>query len=228
MGLLRKLSSIRKRQILEHAEPFLDEGEPVLAWIRTTRPHRSSRGLLFVTPKRVILSWGKLGHDDNIALGWDELLAWGMASDGGRGPLFALETETACHQVHIVVRTDEMVSAANKFLVHFVEGAPEPTRPLSRVDDPSAYRSTELRVEREQMTAGKHTRRAIVTIIGLCLIVIAFLIGWIPGPWSIPLVIAGLAVLATEYDWAEDFLTWSRTRYERTRAKFKARRSTAE
>ena len=83
----------------------------------------------------------------------------------------------------------------------------------------------ELYVERERKTVGKHTRRAIVTIIGLCLIVIAFLIGWIPGPWSIPLVIAGLAVLATEYDWAEDFLTWSRQRYERARAKFRARRS---
>jgi len=125
------------------------------------------------------------------------------------------------------VRTDEMVAAANRFLVHFVGHAP-PTRPLTQVERPEAFRSQELRVERERRTVGKHTRRAIVTIIGLCLIVIAFLIGWIPGPWSIPLVIAGLAVLATEYDWAEDFLTWSRTRYERTRDKLKARRSTAE
>ncbi|MBW3595560.1 MAG: PGPGW domain-containing protein [Actinobacteria bacterium] len=121
-----------------------------------------------------------------------------------------------------------MVAAANKFLVHFVERAPEPGRPLARVEDPHTYRSTELSVERERKTVRKHTRRAIVTIIGLCLIVVAFLIGWIPGPWSIPLVIAGLAVLATEYDWADDFLTWARGRYEKTKAKFKARRSTAE
>jgi len=227
MGLLRKLSQVRQRQILEHAEPFLDTGESVLAWVRITRPHRSSRGLLFVTPKQVIVSWSK-GSDKTRAIRWEDVVAWGMAPDGGRGPLFAIESDSEAHEAHILVRTDEMVAAANRFLVHFVEHAAPPARSLSRVEQPERFRSHELRVERERKTVGKHTRRAIVTIIGLCLIVIAFLIGWIPGPWSIPLVIAGLAVLATEYDWAEDFLTWSRTRYERTRAKLKARRSTAE
>ncbi len=228
MGLLRKVAQFRERQILEHAEPFLDEGETVLAWVRTTRPRRSSRGFLFVTPKRVIVSWARAGQDDNIAVSWDEIVSWGMAPDGGRGPLFAIETESGCHQGHILVRTEGMVTAANKFLVHFVEHAPQPSRALRRVEHPASYRSNELAVERERKTVGKHTRRAIVTIIGLCLIVVAFLIGWIPGPWSIPLVIAGLAVLATEYDWADDFLRWSRARYESTKAKLKARGSTAK
>jgi hypothetical protein len=47
-----------------------------------------------------------------------------------------------------------------------------------------------------------------LTLIGIALIVIAVLIGFLPGPWSIPLVIAGLAVLAREYDWAKDLLEW--------------------
>lgn len=224
MGPLRKVAEIRERQILEHAEPFLDEGESVLAWVRITRPHRSARGLLFVTPKRIIFCWAKVGHDLNVAVSWPEIVTWGMAPDGGRGPLFAIETETACHEAHILVRTDGMVAAANRMLVHFVERAPRPEGALTRVEDPDSYRSTELSLTRERKTVRKHTQRAIVTIIGLCLIVVAFLIGWIPGPWSIPLVIAGLAVLATEYDWAEDFLTWSRTRYEKTKAKLQARR----
>lgn len=228
MGLLRQLAQVRERQILEHAEPFLDEGETVLAWVRVKRPHRSTRGLMFLTPKRVIISWSKAGTEGNVAVRWDEVVAWGLAPDGDRGPLFAIETASALQEAHILVRTDGMVVAANKFLVHFVEHAPPPSRALSRVAHPETFRSQELRVERERKTVGKHTRRAVVSIIGLCLIVIAFLIGWIPGPWSIPLVIAGLAVLATEYDWAEDFLTWSRTRYERTKAKLKARRSTTE
>lgn len=228
MGLLRKLADFRERQIIEHAEPFLDQGETVLAWVRTTKPHKSSRGFMFVTDKRVVVSWSKVGPDENQGVTWDEIRAWGLASDGGRGPLFAIETETRTHKAHILVGTDGMVDKANEFLVHFVDKAPSVDRPLSGVSDPSSYQTREVHLQRERKTVGKHTRRAIVTIIGLCLIVFAFLIGWIPGPWSIPLVIAGLAVLATEYDWADDFLTWARQRYAKTKAKLRARRSTAE
>ena len=227
MGLLRKLADLRERQILEHAAPYLEQGEEVLAWVRTMRPHSSSRGFMFVTSKRLVVVWSKVGTDDTQSASWDQVVSWGLARDGDRGPLFALETENGLHEAHILVGTEGMVTNANRFLVHFVDNAPPPTRPLERVADAHSFRSTELKVERERKTVRKHTQRAIVTIIGLCLIVVAFLIGWIPGPWSIPLVIAGLAVLATEYDWADDFLTWARQRYVRTRAKLKARRSAA-
>ena len=226
MGLLRKLSEVRERQILEHAEPFLDEGETVVAWVRTTRAHKSSRGFMFLTDQRVVFSWSKGGADETQAVEWEKIRSWGVASHE-RGPLFAIETDDDLYQAHIMVGTEGMVRKANEFLVHFIDRARPPERSLTGVEDPQSYRVSELHIERERKSVGKHTRRAIVTIIGLCLIVIAFLIGWIPGPWSIPLVIAGLAVLATEYDWADDFLTWSRQRYERTKAKFKARRSTA-
>ncbi len=224
MGLLRKLADIRERQILEHAEPFLDEGETVLSWVRTKRPHKSQRGFLFVTQRRIVVTWSKPGSDLNRAVKWDLISAWGLAP-ADRGPLFAVETDSESFQAHILVGTEGMVAKANEFLVHFIDNAPQHDRKLTKVEDSGRFRTSELQVERERKTVGKHTRRAIVTIIGLCLIVIAFLIGWIPGPWSIPLVIAGLAVLATEYDWADDFLTWSRQRYERAKAKFKARRS---
>lgn len=227
MALLKKLADFRERQILEHAEPFLDEGEEVLSWIRTTRAHESTRGFIFLTEKRVVVSWSKVGPDENRSFRWDELSAWGLAHDGGRGPLFAVETDDVAYRAHILVGTDGMVTNANMFLVHFVDKAPRPRRPLEHVEDPQTYRTTQIKLEREHRTVGKHTRRAIVTIIGLCLIIVAFLIGWIPGPWSIPLVIAGLAVLATEYDWADDFLTWIRIRYRRTKEKLKARRSAA-
>ena len=227
MGLGRKLADFREKQILEHAEPFLEEGETVLAWVRTTRPHSSSRGFLFVTEKRIVVSWSKVGPDVNKDIRWDQIRAWGLASDGGRGPLLAIETDDALSECHLLVGTEGMVESANRFLVHLVDKAPPSRHPLTRVDDPTAYRTSLIRLERERRTVRKHTQRAVVTIIGLCLIVFAFLIGWIPGPWSIPLVLAGLAVLATEYDWADDFLTWARQRYLKTKAKLKARRSAA-
>jgi hypothetical protein len=44
--------------------------------------------------------------------------------------------------------------------------------------------------------------RAIVATIGLLLILLGLATGWLPGPGGIPLVLAGLAVWASEFHWA--------------------------
>lgn len=45
-----------------------------------------------------------------------------------------------------------------------------------------------------------------VGIVGGLLIILAPLTGWLPGPGGIPLFIAGLAVLASEFEWAQRLL----------------------
>jgi hypothetical protein len=45
-----------------------------------------------------------------------------------------------------------------------------------------------------------------VGIVGGLLIIAAPLTGWLPGPGGIPLLIAGLAVLASEFEWAQRLL----------------------
>lgn len=45
-----------------------------------------------------------------------------------------------------------------------------------------------------------------VAILGGLLIILAPLTGWLPGPGGIPLFIAGLAVLASEFEWAQRLL----------------------
>lgn len=45
-----------------------------------------------------------------------------------------------------------------------------------------------------------------VGIVGGILIIAAPLTGWLPGPGGIPLFIAGLAVLASEFEWAQRLL----------------------
>ena len=42
-----------------------------------------------------------------------------------------------------------------------------------------------------------------VGIVGGLLLILAPLTGWLPGPGGIPLFIAGLAVLASEFEWAQ-------------------------
>jgi uncharacterized protein (TIGR02611 family) len=54
-----------------------------------------------------------------------------------------------------------------------------------------------------------------VGIVGGLLLILAPLTGWLPGPGGIPLFIAGLAVLASEFEWAQRLLLWVKERVRR-------------
>lgn len=49
----------------------------------------------------------------------------------------------------------------------------------------------------------RSTKRIVVLVIGVALVVLGIALIPLPGPFSIPLMVAGLAVLATEYVWAQ-------------------------
>lgn len=40
-------------------------------------------------------------------------------------------------------------------------------------------------------------------VVGLLIVIASGLVGWLPGPGGIPLFLVGIAVLATEFTWAE-------------------------
>lgn len=46
-------------------------------------------------------------------------------------------------------------------------------------------------------------RKPVVLVIGLVFIIAAGLTGWLPGPGGIPLFLIGIAILSTEFEWAE-------------------------
>jgi drug/metabolite transporter (DMT)-like permease len=52
----------------------------------------------------------------------------------------------------------------------------------------------------------RSTKRIAVFVIGVALILLGIALIPLPGPFSIPLMVAGLAVLATEFIWAERML----------------------
>ncbi len=72
----------------------------------------------------------------------------------------------------------------------------------------------------------RNGRRVGVTIVGFALLVAGAALLVLPGP-GIPLVIAGLAVLATEYVWAERALNLARRRAQQAKDKV-LRRSRSE
>ena len=48
-----------------------------------------------------------------------------------------------------------------------------------------------------------HIRKPVILVIGMAFVIAAPLTGWLPGPGGIPLFLIGVAILATEYEWAE-------------------------
>lgn len=49
----------------------------------------------------------------------------------------------------------------------------------------------------------RHIRRPIVLTVGLFFILLSGSIGWLPGPGGIPLFLLGIAILSSEFHWAE-------------------------
>lgn len=69
---------------------------------------------------------------------------------------------------------------------------------------------------RRKIKADPTTRiiyRCVVGFVGVALMVIAALTGWLPGPGGIPLFLIGLAVLASEFEWAHRLLQWVKRKF---------------
>ncbi|WP_319453960.1 MULTISPECIES: TIGR02611 family protein [unclassified Mycobacterium] len=65
------------------------------------------------------------------------------------------------------------------------------------------------------------TYRIVVGVVGLAVLFVGILAIPYPGPgWAI--VFVGLAILATEFEWARRALAWTRRRYDRVMDWFKA------
>lgn len=68
------------------------------------------------------------------------------------------------------------------------------------------------------VVAKRHSRpfhkRIAIDIAGFSLIILALLFGWLPGPGGIPLALAGLALLALNYEWAENLLNKLKKRFK--------------
>ena len=59
--------------------------------------------------------------------------------------------------------------------------------------------------------------RIVVGVVGTLLILLAGATGWLPGPGGIPLALLGLAVLASEFEWAQRLLHWVHEQLHRGR-----------
>lgn len=61
--------------------------------------------------------------------------------------------------------------------------------------------------------------------LGFGLIILAFILGFVPGLAGFPLALVGLAMLATEFRWAKKANRFIKMKCKNTVARFKARRA---
>ena len=67
-------------------------------------------------------------------------------------------------------------------------------------------------------------RKPVVLMLGCTLIVTGLLLVVLPGPFTLPLVIAGVAVLSSEFLWAASLLTLGRRHGQRALGRLRDRR----
>src|SRR5215203_980447 len=59
--------------------------------------------------------------------------------------------------------------------------------------------------------------RSLVGILGLLLVCLGFVSGPLPGPGGIPLILAGLAIWSSEFEWAHQLMHWFKAQLHRYR-----------
>lgn len=225
MGLLERLREQRLHQITSHARNYLGADEAIVHWVRAKNPHGRGDGFVYLTEDHFVIHWRGRGEAPG-AIALRDIDSWGLDKDASGGPLLGVEANGEGIVVQLTVGTRNMADAATTFANRFAELAPWPSRPLSKVDHLGDFRThTEIAVEGKPKPLVAHARRVAITVAGVVLVVLGAILSLpaVPGP-GLLIMIAGLGVLATEYDWAKDTLDWARDRYRAVSDKIKRSR----
>jgi Putative transmembrane protein (PGPGW) len=223
VGLIRRLSDIRRQQIISHVDPHLMDEEKVLDWARSRHPHSKKKGFAYVTDDRFFVVWRGGSDTDVEVVDLTQVESWGLENEDGKPPVLCVKTSDVSLYVELRTASPSMTEGARAFVRNLARLVPRAAGPPDAEERFKAQTDVELLPHKR--SASELTKRILVTILGGLLIIGAPLIAIVPGPWSILLVIAGLAILASEYDWAEDALDWAKNKYQKAKEKIKARRA---
>jgi uncharacterized protein (TIGR02611 family) len=224
LGLLDRISQFRERHIASHAEPYLDDDEEIIQWVRARNVEGRGDGFIYLTDRRCVIHYTSRS-DNHGSPTWDEVNAWGISRGTKGGPVLGIETAKGdSHFVQMVVTTPAMAREVATFVERFADLAPDPAGSMVSGKHIGRFEPRrKVEVERHRKSIKDQTQRIIITVLGVVLIVVGIIITPLPGPWSLPLLIAGLAILASEYDWAKDARDWVRVNSRKVANKIKSR-----
>lgn len=228
MGFLHWVHERREKLILGNAYHLLAEDEDIIQWVRISLPGTRREGFAFVTPHQMILHWNGR-RAENLSLRWADIKGWAVNERSQRGALLAVHAEGSDVLLELPADTHATAARVSDFLQCFAEHAPEPAKPppaaSSGLGNAEWVSNGEIEVARVARSPVELARRIVVTCIGVALIITGILIIPLPGPWSLFVNLGGLAILASEYDWAKDAQMWVRKKYEQAKAKIQKRRA---
>ena len=228
MGFLHWVHERREKLILGNAYHLLDEDEDIVHWVRISQPGTRRQGFAFMTPRQVIVHWnGRSSENTNFF--WSDVKGWAVSVRSQRGCLFAAQGDDFDLLLELPADTHATAHRVNDFLRRFARLAPSsggrPDSVQSRDKNAEWISDGEIEVSRVSRSPVELARRIVVTCIGVALIITGILIIPLPGPWSFPIQLLGLAILASEYDWAKDGLMWTRKQYAKVKAEIRKRRA---
>lgn len=220
----RRISEQRENLILAQAAPYLDDGERVLTWVRGRRLSGRGEGFVFITPKRVIVHWtGRADAPGSFE--WTNITGWGVVQDAKGGPILGIECEeTVTCTVQLRSTTKAMADRVARFVEEFASHVPFAREPMNLDSPHGPFEPTgSVQVPAHHSSVTDKAKRIGITVLGGTLVIGGIAITPLPGPWSFPIIIAGLAVLAQEYDWAKDAREWVREKSRAVAKKLKRR-----
>jgi uncharacterized protein (TIGR02611 family) len=172
-----------------------------------------------VTSARCIVHWPTPQRPDAL-LTWEELTAWRI--EGGARGESVVVFESRAGQVAVRLPTSSKGRLRRATLVL---GAVATLAPSRSQPPPGAAGGPDLDLQVERRGVVGHARRVVVSALGVLLILlgVVFASPFVPGPGLLT-ILAGLAILATEYEWAKDLHHWLRRHVERFRQRLRERR----
>lgn len=219
----RRLSEQRESLILAQAAPYLEDGERVLKWVRGRRVGGRGEGFVFITPKRVVVHW--TGRSDAPgSFEWTKITGWGVVQESKGGPILGIECGDITCTVQLRSTTRAMADRVGEFVEEFSSRVPFAREPMNLDSPHGPFEPTAaVQLPDHRMSVAEKAKRIGITLLGATLMFGGIILTPLPGPWSFPIVIAGLAVLAQEYDWAKDAREWVRSKSKAVAKRFKRR-----
>lgn len=208
---LSKLSETRRKQIIGYVAAHLDDGEAMVQWARIRDPESGRQGFIFLTSLRCLIRWRDNPEVESIA--WDEVTEWSVNRSAPRGPILCIETSSGARYAQLQTGSKALALGAGRVVRAFNRLAP------------AAGAADDVEVKKEKLTPHAVARRIIITAVAILMMMGAGVIIPVPGPWSFLLVIGAFALLAREYDWAEDTLDWIKDKYEKAKARVRSSRA---
>jgi uncharacterized protein (TIGR02611 family) len=227
VGVVDRIERFRNDQVVGRIDSILDDGESVLEWARARHPEERRDGFVYITEQRVIVDWSGGEADGRHVVVWEEIASWGVDPDAEGGPLLGIEHSDGGVIVRLPVHNRKRVDKVKTLIRNFAHRAPEPRRPLSSVSDIGTFHARgDVNVTRQKPSVAHRTRRIVLSVIGIVLVIIGLILAapLVPGPGFL-VIIAGLALLSTQYDWAQDVLTWAKEKSKETADRLRSRRT---